>query len=547
MVKLQLTTIYPCALALVFSLVILTIPMQGVQAQDLVYHLEHEWVKIWVNQDGTIDLLYDVIIVCDSGTLHWVEIGQPNHDFHIGDAFDENGNHLPTQDTSSGDQYKIQVDLQDLDAGEKVQFNLTSNVGQMIWEDSQNPGNVGMQFTPTWFPVSIGNLRLLIVLPLGVNASNLKTMTGVEWDNSGFEDGQLTVFWERSILVPNQKYTFGVSFPEEFVQSYQVQPSFLEKYGLWIAVLGTLIAVVGIVGFVAFRKREYLKPILSVETLGIRRGFTAVEASYLLELKPKMIVTEILYSLLRKRVVWVTASKPSVTLKVLQPYKGGNKENLSDLKLRYYEFDFLNAIKEDGTLDEQGLADTIIFLRASVEEKLRGYCRRDTVDYYRKVVAKAWEQVEQEGTPALASKAFDEQLLWLLLDPQRDAKTRKAFKNRMFEPAPLWFWYWYGYGQHSRRPTYKPNVESPTQSGPAPKIPGADFADGIATAVENTSNNIVGNLEKFANSIIPTPPPKKTSRQPARKGSGRVCACAACACACACVSCACACAGGGAG
>jgi hypothetical protein len=236
-----------------------------------------------------------------------------------------------------------------------------------------------------------------------------------------------------------------------------------------------------------------------------------------------------------------------VTLKILQPYKGGNKENPSDLKLRYYEIDFLNAIKEDGTLEEKGLADTVMFLRSSVEEKLRGYCRRDTVDYYRKVVAKAWEQVEQEGTPALASKAFDEQLLWLLLDPQRDARTKKAFENRVFEPAPLWFWYWYGYGQYNRRPTYRPNVESPTQSKPPPKIPGADFANGIATAVENTSNNIVGSLEKFANSIIPTPPPKKTSHQPARKGASCVCACAACACACACVSCACACAGGGAG
>jgi hypothetical protein len=61
--------------------------------------------------------------------------------------------------------------------------------------------------------------------------------------------------------------------------------------------------------------------------------------------------------------------------------------------------------------------------------------------------------------------------------------------------------------------------------------------------MEKTSSNIVVNLEKFANAIVP--PPAKASHEPARKGADCVCACAACACACACVSCACACAGGG--
>ena len=548
MVKLKLPIFHTFTLALAFSLIIVMSAEVGTaQAQNLVYHLEHEWVKIWINQDGTIDLLYDITIVCDEGTLQYVEIGQPNRDFYVGPAYDENNNELSASDTTEGDHYKVTVDLEDLNAGEEVRFNLTTNVGQMLWEDSQNPGNVGMQFTPTWFPISIGNLRLLIVLPSGVNASNLKTMTGAEWDNSGVEDGSFTVFWERQDLIPNQKFTFGVSFPKEFVQEYQAQPNFLRAYGLWIAVLVILVAVVTIVGFVAFRKRKYLRPIMSVETLGIRRGLTAVEASYLLDLKPKMIVTEILYSLLSKRVVWVSATKPSVELNVLKPLKRKNEEKPQQPQLRYYEIDFLNAIKEDGALDETRLAETVLFLRHSVEEKLRGYCRRDTIDYYKKVVAKAWEQVEQAGTPALASKAYDEQLLWLLLDPQQGTRTRKAFENRVFEPAPFWFWYWYGYQQYSRGPTYQPNLDSPAQSQPPPKIPGADFANNIATAVENTSNSIVVNLEKFANAILPPPPPKQTSRQPARKGASCVCACAACACACACVSCACACAGGGAG
>jgi hypothetical protein len=259
-------------------------------------------------------------------------------------------------------------------------------------------------------------------------------------------------------------------------------------------------------------------------------------------LKPIQIVTEILYSLLQKRAVWAEATKPSLKLKILPPYenKTGSKEN----PLRYYEIDFLHSIQTDGTLNEEKLAHSVSFLRDTVEEKLRGYSRKDTVDYYRKIVTQAWTQVEKAGTVELASNAYDEQLLWLMLDPNQKTRTETVFRDRTFQPNPLWFWWWYGYTIYHPHPTYRPNINAPAQSGPAPAIPGAEFANSIATAVENTSNNIVKNLEKFANSIVPPPP--KASHEPARKGADCVCACHACACACACVSCACACAGGGA-
>jgi hypothetical protein len=259
---------------------------------------------------------------------------------------------------------------------------------------------------------------------------------------------------------------------------------------------------------------------------------------------PTKIVTETLYSLLQKRAVWVDSTNPSLKLKVMQPFENGTGP--AENPLRYYEIDFLKAIKEDGRLDEEKLAETIMFLRGTVEEKMHGYCRRDTIDYYRKIVDKAWAQVEQAGTAGLASKAYDEQLLWLLLDPNYQSRTNTTFRDRAFEPSPLWFWYWYSYSHYYPSPTYKPNVEIPAQSAKPPTIPGADFANNIATAVEKTSNNFVVNLEKFANAIVPMPA-AKASAEPARSEAKCVCACAACACACACVSCACACAGGGVG
>ncbi len=315
---------------------------------------------------------------------------------------------------------------------------------------------------------------------------------------------------------------------------------------------GAFASIIGVLGFFfaivflflvirAVRKISYTTPKVGMETLGIKRGLTAVEASYLMDLKPPQIVTEILYSLLQKRAVWAQETKPSLRLKVLPPFE--NKTGPKESPLRFYEIDFLNSLKVDGSLDEEKLAHMIMFLRDTVEQKLQGYSRKDTVDYYRKIASQAWAQVEQAGTVELAANAYDEQLLWLLLDPNQRTRTETVFRDRVIQPNPLWFWWWYGYTTYHPHPTYSPNVNVPSQSGPPPQIPGADFANNIATAVEGTSNNIVVNLEKFANAIVPPPP--KVSHEPAHKGADCVCACHACACACACVSCACACAGGG--
>jgi len=403
-----------------------------------------------------------------------------------------------------------------------------------------------MQFTPSWYGADVLDLRVLIVLPPDVKLSEVHT-TEVFWNSTQYEGDRLAIYWEKQNLLPNEQYLVGVSFPKQYVKKYDTQPTglvaFFQQYGTALLTFGFFAAVIGAVVYVV-RKKPYLMPKISMETLGIRRGLTAVEASYLLGMQSTKIVTEILYSLLQKRAIWVESTNPSLKLKVMQPFQ--DKTGTPETPLRYYEIDFLKALKEDGALEEGKLAHTIMFLRDTVEQKMRGYCRRDTIDYYRKIVTTAWEQVQQAGTSELASKAYDEQLLWLLLDPNVKLRTETVFRDRAFEPSPFWLWYWYGYQHYNPHPTYKPNVEIPAQSVKPPTIPGADFANNIATAVEKTSNNFVVNLERFANAILPMPQAKASS-EPARHGAGCVCACASCACVCACVSCACACASGGVG
>ena len=514
-------------------------------AESIVYSVDHEWCQIFINQDGTVDLTYNTTLTVDSGVIHGFYVGQPTRDFTVGHAEDQHGNKLQASDASSGSNYRTDVTLnQPLTNGNTIWFTLTTNVANMIYNDTLNSGNFGMEFAPQWITdVPISDVRVEIVLPPGTTISDVKTLPDKFWNSTRTVEDRLAVFWQIPILQANQQYPIGVSFPAKYMSNYNPSSGInIEPY-IPLLIIVPIIAIVGLVAVVFLAgKRAYSAPKISMETLGIRRGFTAVEASYLLDLKPTQIVTEILYSLLQKRAVWAEATKPSLKLRILSPYedKTGTREN----PLRYYEIDFLNAVKADGSLGEEKLAHTVMFLRDTVEEKLRGYNRKDTVDYYRNIVSQAWSQVEKAGTVELSSNAYDEQLLWLMLDPNQRTRTETVFKDRYFQPNPLWFWWWYGYTTYHPHPTYTPNVNVPAQSGKPPSIPGAEFANNVATAVENTSSNIVLNLEKFASSILPPPP--KVSHQPAKQGADCVCACHACACACACVSCACACAGGGA-
>jgi hypothetical protein len=534
-----------------FALLTLTLAASvasSVNAQNLVYSVDHEWAQIFINQDGTIDVTYNISVTVTQGSMGGFYVGQPNRDFSIGEARDQNGNSLTVNDVSSGGEYRVDVLFNPrIQSGQSIWFQVTTNVAGMISNDTKNPGNYGMQFIPQWISdLPISDVRVQIVLPPSVITGDVKTTENF-YNGTSNVNGQLAVYWEKPSIQPNEQFKVGVSIPASFMPNYVPSQSGggeLEfgAFGAIIGAFGFIFAIVILLLVVkAVRKIPYTSPKLGMETLGIKRGLTAVEASYLMDLKPPQIVTEILYSLLQKRAVWAQVIKPSLKLKVLPPFE--NKTGPTDNPLRYYEIDFLNSLKMDGSLNEEKLAHTIMFLRDTTEQKLQGYSRKDTVDYYRKIASQAWAQVEQAGTVELAANAYDEQLLWLLLDPDQRGRTETVFKDRVIQPNPLWFWWWYGYTTYHPHPTYSPNVNVPSQSGPPPQIPGADFANNIATAVEGTSNNIVVNLEKFANAIVPPPP--KVSHEPAHKGADCVCACHACACACACVSCACACAGGG--
>ena len=519
---------------LISSLVFFNIGF-NVNADEILYHVDKEWARIWVNiDDGSIDLFYNITISCDQGSFRTITVGMPNRYFNVGWVQNNEGSNLDYEDVSSGDYSALKVILkQPVFTGESATVTLLARVDSMVWE--HNDTYVGVAFIPTWWDAQIFELMVTIVLPEGVKqyefGCNPDPCDNYFFDTA--EENKLVLYWERFNLSPNTKIEFGASFPKEYVAFYHVE----EVFPFWNTRMCTLILVIGfliitavivIIIVVKRRRLTYERPRLSVEALGPRRGLTAVEAATVLDLKPMRTLTMILFGLLLKKTVWVETIEPKLKLRIFRESKQ---------KLRNYEKAFIKAIKPEGLLDERKLAKTYANLKGEVDVKMRGYSRLDTRNYYKSIVKKAWDQVTQADTPQLKAETFDNNLLWLLSDEKYEERFRGVFDpTSTILLRPSWHWYWYGWYY----PTH-PGLKPPEVN----VMPAVDFANSIVTMLEQTSNRLVADVDRFVNKLIPQQT-RQTSK-PIHHRATCACACASCACACACVSCACACAGGGVG
>jgi hypothetical protein len=170
---------------------------------------------------------------------------------------------------------------------------------------------------------------------------------------------------------------------------------------------------------------------------------------------------------------------------------------------------------------------------------MKGFSRKETVEYYKRIMETAWEQVQKANTPEMQMTFFDQQLEWTMLDKEYDDRSRRVFQGPVFVPM------WWGHYD----PTYRPistsgggKVSAPSVPSGRASLPGADFAASVVGGVQTFSQKVIGNVQDFTSRVtnVTNPPPKPTSSGGSRGGRS-----GGCACACACAGCACACAGGG--
>ncbi|MEM1581765.1 MAG: DUF2207 domain-containing protein [Candidatus Bathyarchaeia archaeon] len=524
---------FNACLLLIALILILAKSVILASSSSVTYRIDKEWVRIWINSDGSINLLYNISITYTSGSPEGIVLlGMPKRDFEIQYVRDfESNKTLQYRDVSSSSFYGIEIQLdKPVILGKPYTIIAYAFVPEMVHRDELNPGNVGLEFYPSTFDgveSPINDIRVAVSLPEGVNENEIKYLADRKFDSVYRDNGLLVVYWEKSNWPATEEFWVGVSFPEKYVSFGQ---------NVWIYILvGFSIAlfiftIIILIYFSVFKKVKYEKPRIAIEALGPARGLTAVEAAVVLDLKPLKVLSMILFGLLLKKIVTILSTDPMIKLNVVEDSSAEPKN------LRYYEIDFLRAVKSDGILDENLLARTYLNLRDAVNLKIRGFSRIDTVNYYKTIVDEAWRQVTEAGTPELKCDALERNMEWLLVDERFEDRLKVAFPpDLIIYPRPDWWWYW-----HWPRP--------PTQKGggeikPTP-IPGQDFANNIVLALQKAANNIVLNVQEISNRI--TPAQMASARQRPLRYPNCVCACANCACACACVSCACACAHGGA-
>ena len=554
-----------------FSLLLVLLLLAGntniVQAQDYFFAVEKQDMEVFVNEDGSLTIDYTFVFANQPGAhpIDIVDVGLPNNNYVLNSITAEiDGSPVASIEKSDYIDIGIMVDLgnQAIPPGQRGTLHVnigTINKSLYPSEIEADEDYASFEISPTWFgPQYVtGNtdLTVTLYLPVGLTSEEPRYHTPQSWPGdsqpvSGFDNvGGIYYQWNSPNANAYTQYKFGASFPARFVPESQI----VKPPAISIdpeAICSGLICL-GMAGFFVLsiysatvgakkRKLKYLPPKIAVEGHGIKRGLTAIEAAILMEQPMDKVLTMVLFSVLKKGAAEVVSREP-LKIKITQPKPEG---------LHPYEEEFLIAMEKDKKEQRSLLQTMIINLVQSVSKKMKGFSRKETINFYKEIIEKAWNQVETAQTPEVKSEKYDENLDWTMLDKDYDDRTRDTFgTGPVF--IPTWWW---RYDPSVRPATSSPTFgkvdasPSPIGSGQTsinlPSLPGADFAASITNGVQSFASGVVGNVTDFTNGITnkTNPIPKTSSSGRSSRGGGGG---GSCACACACAGCACACAGGG--
>ncbi len=541
----------------------LALPASALAQGSYLFSVDKEVVNVYWNADGTESLEYTFNFTNQPGAhpIDFVDVGMPNGSFNMSTVTaDVNGNNVDVSQSDyqgNGSGFAVVMGQYTIQPGASGSVHVyIGSIAGVLYPDTSDNTYASADFAPTYFDshsVS-GNTDLTVTfhLPPGVKPNEPRwhsspsgfasqPQTGIDSQN------RVTYTWQSAGANAYTQYTFGASFPKSYVpDSAIVQTSIFDVLGgifsFLIAGLGNILCF----GFFAFmfiglpiigaiqgqrRKLQYIPPKIGIEGHGIKRGLTAVEAAILMEQPLDKVMTMILFGAIKKGAATVVSRDP-LNVKVTEPQPEG---------LHDYEISFLSAFKlADIRARQTALQNMTIALVKSVGEKMKGFSRRETQDYYKNIMEQAWSQVETAQTPEVKGQLLDQNLEWTMLDHDYDQRSRRVFTGPIFVPM------WWG----SYDPMYRPGpamtgaavpASMPTGGRSSSALPGADFAASVVGGVQTFSGNVLGNLNSFTSRVTnATNPPPPPSTGGYRGGGG-----GGCACACACAGCACACAGGG--
>ncbi len=545
-------------------------------AQDYRFQVPEQAVVVTINKDGSVNLDYTLKFLNDSGAhaIDAVDIGLPNYDYQLKNiTADVDGKAINRITDSPYVSPGIAVELQSNEipaGGSGIVHVYIQNVKNVIYPATQQESEdyASLVFSPSWFDSQFcygkTTYQATLLLPAGVLDGEGRYFIPENWPGGNepesriLDSGQIYYTWVSDQANSYTQYTFGASFPSRYLDSGAVVqtpyvPPTETKPSFNLSSICPFIFCLGFAGFFVLiiysatlgakkRKLQYLPPKISIEGHGIKRGLTAVEVAVLKEQPMDKIFTMTLFALLKKGAAEVVTKDP-LDLKASAPLPEG---------LYGYETDFLQAFIEKNTSARKKLLQTMMVnLIRSVGEKMKGFSKKETLAYYETIMVKAWEQVEQAGTPEVKAQVYDEVMDWTMLDKKYDERTKETFSGPVFIPTPSWWWRYDPTWARPSTSTSTSTIGLPSSTPSVgkgismPSLPGSAFAASVVNSVSSFSSGVLGGLTGFTSgvtNITNPPPPPSTYRSSGGGSSGGG---HSCACACACAGCACACAGGG--
>jgi len=543
---------------LLFVLVLAFSLTSSVFAQSYSFQLEKEVVNVYWNSDGSMSLDYVFTFNNNPGAhaIDFVDVGLPNDDYlYSSISADVDG--IPVNISSdyqgSGSGVAVDLDGYAIPAGKRSTVHVyVSYIDHVLYADDNDENYASAVFGTTWFGSEYvsgsTDLTVTMHLPPGVQPQEPRYHIPEDWvgadepEISINSNGRVSYTWHSSNANGYTQYTFGTSFPKSYIpEDMIVHPSFFERLGL---TTDNIISGLMCCGFAFFfagipilsglqsrkRKMKYMSPKIAIEGHGIKRGLTAVESAVLMQTPLDKVMTMILFGVVKKGAAKVISRDP-VHIKVSEPLP---------TKLHPYEKEFLAAFadgKNNRASQRKKLQKVTVNLIKSLEIKMKGFSRTETIAYYKNIMERAWKQIEAAGTPEMKSQMYDEALEWTMLDNDYEERTQDIFRaGPVFVPM-WWSRYDPGFGRGVHRTTTARTSASGGKSlaSSMPQLPGADFAASVVGGAQTFSNNVIGNLNIFTGNVtnVTNPPPPSSSGGSSGGGGGCACACAGCACACA--------------
>lgn len=540
-----------------------------VYAQNYSFAVPELLMQVYVQPDGSAEIIYDITFENFGDNIDIVDIGTPHSNYNIGTmSASIDGVALTDIRKSEYVNPGVEVHLAGnaIPSGGKGTLHFEMTMPEMIFADTTNKENASLQISPTWFDSGLvrgtGTLEIRVTMLEGIQLDEV-LYQDVPFTDKGTENGRVVAVWRYENVTATQAYRVGVSFPQRGLTNIIEQTT----WDLFVAWLGEAMGGISILasvclplalpaffiwvfvrGLIKASKPNYLPPIAQVEGGGIKRGLTAPEAAVILEMPLNKVLALVIFGLLEKGLARKAEGTGSLTEALTVEIADAYRTDLEDADARAqyrrsvaqkqgtvihnYEDAFLDQIQKypDKPVKQLNVVRPMEKLVKLAADKMKGFDLSDTQDYYRRVIERAMEQAAALGDIQQREQYLDKYGSWVMLD--------KDYRNVMTVGS---YNYWPIWARQARPAAMAGSAASAASSAgsaasgrPAPK-----FGDVASSFVGWTETTMGG----MAAAIMPTSlqKPAPVTRSSSSGGGFH----SSCACACAGCACACACAGGG--